>query len=218
MRGEAGTAGEHLPPETARRGQMPGPRLVALAPGAALAPAALNVLPAAQMSQHFAFHGTLDLRDPAPLGQRPVRAFEAARAATGTRSIDIVIVALLEPFANPRIHIRLWGDAIFDPPGSTLLAVGLATCLRCAALWADARLLLSFLLFALSLAFVSPVDRVDIVHAVAMPVPVALLAAAGFAVLPRLLAAVLPARVGERPWPPDAPADRWRSWRCEPRP
>jgi hypothetical protein len=50
---------------------------------------------------------------------------------------------------------------------------------------AGARFGLLFYAAALSPAFVSPVDRVDIVHAVALPVPAALLAAAAFAGLRR---------------------------------
>jgi hypothetical protein len=97
------------------------------------------------------------------------------------------VSAVLAPFAHPRIAIRLWGDAIFDPLGGALIAVGLAACVRAATRSAVARVLLVFFIAVLCPAFVSPVDVVDIVHAVALPVPAAVLAAAGFAVIHRQL-------------------------------
>jgi hypothetical protein len=53
-------------------------------------------------------------------------------------------------------------------------------CVRAARREGGARLVLVLLLATLAPAFVSPVDIVDIVHAAAIPVPVALFAAAGF--------------------------------------
>jgi hypothetical protein len=109
------------------------------------------------------------------------------------RPFEIVLGALLEPFANPRLSIRLWGDAIFDPLTALLFGLGLIACARAALREAGARLVLVLLLATLAPAFVSPVDIVDIVHAAAIPVPVALLAAAGFRHLAGALLA--PARV-----------------------
>jgi hypothetical protein len=94
---------------------------------------------------------------------------------------------VLAPFAHPRIGIRLWGDAIFEPLGAALIAIGIVACVRAARRSSAARVLLAFFGAALCPAFVSPVDVVDIVHAVAIPVPAALLAAAGFAVIQRRL-------------------------------
>jgi hypothetical protein len=83
--------------------------------------------------------------------------------------------------------VRLWGDAIFDPLGGALIAVGLAACLRAARRSVVA--FVSLLVFGAVLgpAFVSPVDVVDVIHAAALPVPAALLAAAGFVVVSRAL-------------------------------
>ena len=60
-----------------------------------------------------------------------------------------------------------------------VFGLGLIACVRAARREAGARLVLVLLLATLAPAFVSPVDIVDIVHAAAISVPVALLAAAG---------------------------------------
>jgi hypothetical protein len=151
--------------------------------GAAVVPALANVLTPGRMLQHFRPHGAVALLEPALLGQLPVGAFERARAVMIARPLDVVAGALLEPFANPRTSIRLWGDAIFDPIAAVAIALGLVACVRAARRSRNARLLLGFFAAALAPAFVSPVDRVDIVHAVVLPVPAALLAAAGVAAL-----------------------------------
>jgi len=163
---------------------------------AAVVPALANVLSVTRLGGHLRLHGTVELLDPGLLGQLPLGVFEQARAAIRWRPLDVVVGALLEPFANARLAIRLWGDAILDPLGAALLAVGLVTAVR-ALRRRDrtAPFLLAFYLLALAPAFVSPVDRVDIVHAVAFPVPAVLLAAAAFAGLRRAL-----------PWPA---ARRW---------
>src|SRR5581483_10559213 len=66
--------------------------------------------------------------------------------------------------------------------------VGLVACLRAVRTSPAARFVLLFFAAALCPAFVSPVDRVDVVHAVAFPVPAALLAAVGFDAVVRRLA------------------------------
>lgn len=152
---------------------------------AVVVPAMPEVLTPGHMGQHLGGHGVVALLEPALLGQLPVGAFSEARAVQVSRPLDIVAGAALLPFANPRTAIRLWGDAIFDPIGAVLVAVGLVVCLRAARRSPGARWLLLFSLAALCPAFVSPVDRVDIVHAVTIPVPVALLAAVGFAAVRR---------------------------------
>lgn len=143
-------------------------------------PAATHVIRPDRMGQHFGAHGVASLLDRALLGQLPVGTFAAARASQASRPLDVVLGALLEPFANPRLSIRLWGDAIFDPLTALLFGLGVIACVRAARREAGARIVLLLLLVTLAPAFVSPVDIVDIVHAVAIPVPVALLAAAGF--------------------------------------
>ena len=155
---------------------------------AVVIPAATNVIRPERMGQHFGTHGIAALLDRALLGQLPVGTFAAARASQVQHPLEIVLGALLEPFANPRLSIRLWGDAIFDPLTALLFGLGLIACVRASRREASARLALVLLLATLAPAFVSPVDIVDIVHAAAISVPVALLAAAGF----RHLAGVLP--------------------------
>ncbi|MFN8600995.1 MAG: hypothetical protein U0842_11040 [Candidatus Binatia bacterium] len=155
---------------------------------AVVIPAATNVIRPERMGQHFGTHGIAALLDRALLGQLPVGTFAAARASQVQRPLEIVLGALLEPFANPRLSIRLWGDAIFDPLTALLFGLGLIACVRASRREAGARLALVLLLATLAPAFVSPVDIVDIVHAAAISVPVALLAAAGF----RHLAGLLP--------------------------
>jgi hypothetical protein len=150
---------------------------------AAVVPALPKVLTPNRMGQHLGAHGAATLLEAALLGQAPADTFARARAVMVPRPLEIVGAALVEPFANPRTHIRLWGDAIFEPLGAVLLAVGLVSALRMARHSGGARFLLVLYLVALAPAFVSPVDRVDIVHAIALPVPAALLAGVGFMVL-----------------------------------
>ncbi|MBY0276704.1 hypothetical protein K2Z84_15290, partial [Candidatus Binatia bacterium] len=147
---------------------------------AVVIPAASNVIRPERMGQHFGSHGIAALLDGALLGQLPVGTYAAARASQVQRPLEIVLGALLEPFANPRLSIRLWTDAIFDPLTALLFGLGVIACVRAARREGGARLVLVLLLATLAPAFVSPVDIVDIVHAAAIPVPVALFAAAGF--------------------------------------
>ena len=147
---------------------------------AAVGPIVPKLLAAGGMPS-FRLHGVVALLDSALLGQVPVAAFERARALIVWRPVEVVLGALLEPFANARTSLRVWGDAVFDPVGAVLVAVGLASCVRSIRTSAGARFVLLLFGAALAPAFVSPVDRVDAVHAAALPVPVALLAAAGFA-------------------------------------
>jgi hypothetical protein len=156
---------------------------------AVVGPAVPDVLQLGRLGEHFNLHGTVGLLEPALLGQLPIGAFADARAAQVWRPVDVVLGALLEPFANARLAIRLWGDAIVDPLGALLFGVGLVGCARAALASPGAAFLLVLYVVALGPAFVSPVDRVDIVHAVVIPVPIALLAGAGARRLARLLPA-----------------------------
>jgi hypothetical protein len=155
---------------------------------AVLVPAVPKVLAVTRMGQHLGAHGSATLLEPALLGQAPVGTFALARTTMVPHPVEIVGAALVEAFVNPRTPIRLWGDAIFDPLGTVLLAVGLVAALRRVGGSAAARFQVLLFVVALSPAFVSPVDRVDIVHAAALPVPVALLAALGFDVVGRKVA------------------------------
>ena len=147
---------------------------------AAVIPASTHVLRPAEMTSHFRWDGPIARVDATLLGQIPLQYYVPGLGAPPPAS-DIVVAAVLAPFAHPRIAIRLWGDALFDPLGGALIAIGLATCIATARRSSAARVLLAFSGAALCPAFVSPVDVVDIVHAVAIPVPAALLAACGFA-------------------------------------
>src|SRR5262249_9716064 len=64
------------------------------------------------------------------LGQLPASASDMARALVVRRPADTVLAALAAPFAHPRLSVRLWGDAIFDPIGAALMAVGMLSSLR----------------------------------------------------------------------------------------
>ncbi|MCX8072308.1 MAG: hypothetical protein N3C12_07650 [Candidatus Binatia bacterium] len=146
---------------------------------AALLPAIPEVFSLREGTHHFSFHGIAASLDRALLGQGSVLLMERSRSVDIRRPLDIVLGALLAPFAHPRLHIRLWTDAIFDPFTATLFALGLLACVHNFKRSATARELLILFLAALSPAFVSPVDLVDMVHAVSLGVPVALIAALG---------------------------------------
>jgi len=158
---------------------------------AAVVPAAGNVLNPGELKAHFRWDGLISIIDGNLLGQLPLATIPPAWSGVSPRPLDVVVSAILAPFAHPRIAIRLWGDVIFDPLGAALIAVGLAACVRSACRSSAAMVLLLFFVAALCPAFASPVDVVDIVHAVTLPVPAALLAAAGFAVVRRQLGGTL---------------------------
>jgi hypothetical protein len=113
----------------------------------------------------------------------------ASRGIPITRGWLLVpLGALLAPFAVARWSLRLWGDAMFEPWSAGLAALGLAACLRFARRDAPSRAAVLFLLAALAPAFVSSYDRVSLLRLLGAPVPVALLAGAGFALFARALA------------------------------
>jgi len=132
---------------------------------------------------HIRWEGAAAMNDAALIGQISLRAYQPLVEHVVARPLDIVAGALLAPFAHPRFAVRLFGDTIFDPLGAALAAIGLVTCLRAARQSPTARFLLAFFVVALSPAFVSPVEVVDITHALVLPVAVALLAAAGWRAL-----------------------------------
>jgi hypothetical protein len=93
---------------------------------------------------------------------------------------DIALGSLLSPFAVPRTPLRLWADALFEPVGGALAAVGLAACLRFARRESGARGLLVLLAVTLLPATVSSAyDRASLTRNLALPLAVALLAAVG---------------------------------------
>ncbi|HYB99094.1 MAG TPA: hypothetical protein VEC57_08140 [Candidatus Limnocylindrales bacterium] len=126
------------------------------------------------------------------LGQRSAhRVPDIAALIAGGRAgpFDIAIGGLLMPFAVPRTAMRLCGDALFDPLGTTLAAVGLAAC---ALRWRRRGPMLALLAFALAFlpaAASSSTDRISLTRAIATPVMLAVLAGAGFQVLRTALAA-----------------------------
>lgn len=158
---------------------------------AAVVPALGNVLRPGELKAHFRWDGLISIIDGNLLGQLPLGTLPPAWWGVSPRPFDVVVSAALAPFAHPRLAIRLWGDAIFDPVGGALIALGLVACVRATRRSSAARILLLFFVASLAPAFVSPVDIVDIVHAVTLPVPAALLAAAGFAALSRQLGGTL---------------------------
>jgi hypothetical protein len=107
--------------------------------------------------------------------------------------LDVPIGALLAPFAIPRQAIRLWGDALLDPLGGALAAVGIAVAARRVARDGEARLRLLALAAALGPAFLSSYDRPSLMRLLGAPVVLALFAASGFEALRRLLGARRPA-------------------------
>jgi hypothetical protein len=163
----------------------------ALALVAAVIPAAPHLFDFSSSGHFLLFHGNAAWLDVALLGQGSVRLMEEGRAVDVRRFTDIVAGALLAPLAHSRLHIRIWGDTIFDPVTSVFFALGWMTCFRFARQSALARALLILWIATLLPSFVSPVDRVDIIHSVSLAVPVALLAALG---LGQVLTA-LPARL-----------------------
>jgi hypothetical protein len=144
--------------------------------------------PSRMVTVYGRMYGVGAIMEAVVLGQLSLQAMDVARDWVVRRPVDTVVAALLAPFAHPRLSIRLWGDAIFDPVGAALMAVGMLSCLRAVGRSAVARFLLVFYGIALGPAFVSPMDRVDVTHGLVLPVPAALLAASGFAVVCRRIA------------------------------
>ena len=175
-----------------RPGGDRGADLASLVPGvvagllslvAVVLPAVPKVFTPSRMGSHFRWDGLISVIDAGLLGQIPVAATPAAYEGVMQRPLDIVASALLAPFANARVAIRLWGDALFDPAGAVLLAVGLVACVRAfRSAWLARALLVTYGI-VLAPAFVSPVDVANVAYAVVLPVAGALLAAAGAQVL-----------------------------------
>jgi hypothetical protein len=130
-------------------------------------------------------YGITEIQEPVFMGQMSLSMVAVSQQLIVRKPLDTIVAALLAPFAHPRMPIKLWGDVLFDPIGASLLGIGIAASLRAVRRSWSSPLMLLFFLAALSPAFISPYDRVDIGHAVALPVPAAVLAAAGFKVLGR---------------------------------
>lgn len=146
---------------------------------AIVAPGVPGVYTPDRMGSHFRWDGLISVIDAGLLGQIPAAETAPAYEGVVQRPFDVVVSALLAPFANPRVAIRLWGDALFDPLGAVLLAVGLVVCVRSVGRSGLARALLVVYAVVLAPAFVSPVDVANIAYAIVLPVVVALVAAVG---------------------------------------
>ena len=104
-------------------------------------------------------------------------------AGQASGPFDLPIATLLSPFVISRAPMRLWGDALFDPVGAGLAAVGLAVCLRHA--WRDgtSALLLVLFLATLVTGFISSTDRPSLLRIMGAPVAVAVMAAIGWSAI-----------------------------------
>jgi hypothetical protein len=138
---------------------------------AAAVPLLPNVLALDKIRAHFRWEGASALNDAVLIGQISLRDYHPLIRDVLVRPLDIVAAAFLSPFAHPRLAIRLWGDAIFDPVGAVLVAIGVVACVRACRRSSAARVLLLFFVAALAPAFVSPFEVVDITHALVTPVP-----------------------------------------------
>jgi hypothetical protein len=151
---------------------------------AMVVPALPQVLTPNRFGSHFRWDGAISVIDAGLIGQIPVADTPAAYEGVVQRPLDVVASALLAPFAHPRVAVRLWSDALFDPVGAILFAVGLVVCLRAAPTVRLARALLLTFLVVLAPAFVSPIDIANATYAAVLPVVVAVVAAVGFAAFP----------------------------------
>lgn len=121
------------------------------------------------------------------LGQFSPMALRQASEALGHR-LEILAAALVTPWLTSPTPIRLWGDALFDPLGAALAAVGLFVAIRRAGTEAGPRIVLLLLAAALAPGVVSNFDRPSATRMMALGVPVALLTAIGARRLVDLLA------------------------------
>lgn len=105
--------------------------------------------------------------------------------STGQRGLlDVPLGSLLSPFAAPRTALRLWADAIFDPLGTSLAAIGIAVCVRRLRTDVAARVLLAGLAAAIVPGTLwSAYDRASLTRNLALPIPIGLLAGVGFEAL-----------------------------------
>ena len=160
--------------------------LLAAAWVAAPRPAAMGAMVGAYVEKH----GEWDGLERALFGQTtPVdvaRAWEKPLPGL----LDVPLAGLVAPFAVARTPMRGWGDSIFDPLGTALIAVGVALCLRSLLRSARSRWLLLMLGLTLLPGMTSSFDRPSITRMSTILLPASLLAALGAG---RLAEFVLPA-------------------------
>lgn len=123
----------------------------------------------------------------AVLSQRTLEEVITGWSGSVAAVIDVPIAAILAPFAIPRTNLRLWGDALFDPTGAFLAAVGVALCIRLSRRNDTARSVLIALALAIAPAFLSNTDRPSIGRMFGMPIIIAFLAGLGFRAILGLL-------------------------------
>jgi len=111
------------------------------------------------------------------------RTLDLARSALDGHATSTMGEVLLSPFVVARAPGRLWGDTLFDPVGATLLATGLVSCVRSLPRTPAAAILLLFVAAALLPALAANGDHPVLLRSFVLPVPGALLAAAGFQAL-----------------------------------
>ncbi len=138
-------------------------------------PAAMNAMVGAYVEKHGEWEGL----ERALFGQATpidvVRAWEAPLAGP----LDVPLAGALAPFAVARTAMRGWGDSLFDPLGTALLAIGAALCLQFALRAASARWLLLLLALTLLPGMTSSFDRPSITRMNTLLIPASLLAALG---------------------------------------
>jgi hypothetical protein len=93
---------------------------------------------------------------------------------------DLPAGALLTPFAIARTPMRLWGDVLFDPVGTSLMAIGLALCLRHCLRNRTAMLLGVLLITQLAQGFAATGDAVSHTRLAPALLPMAVLCGLGF--------------------------------------
>ncbi len=98
----------------------------------------------------------------------------------------IPAAVLLFPFVTVRQPLFLWGDTSFEPLSAGLFAVGLITCARRRGGWVTP-FLLAFTAATLAPGCISSYDRLAPLRVAGAPVPLAVLAAVGFASIQRTL-------------------------------
>jgi hypothetical protein len=132
----------------------------------------------------------------AGFGQISPRASAYVVEAAIPRRCATALSAALVPFAAPRTPLRLVGDALFDPVGSSLGAIGIAISLGAIATSSFARLLLGILALGVLPGIVSSQDRISFIRFVSMPVVMALFAGIGWDAVRRWLIPVRWSTVG----------------------
>src|SRR4029077_9703541 len=81
---------------------------------AAVVPLFPNVITPERILAHIRWEGAAAMNDAALIGQISPRAYQPLVEPLVARPLDIIVGALIAPFAHPRFAVRLFGDAIFD--------------------------------------------------------------------------------------------------------